>query len=84
MAPPLPKARCPPKALRVKAAAVLLCASSFAWNVVAGDDVDVVVVGAGYAGLVAARRLKQHGISVAVVEALERAGGGFDRLTLAR
>jgi monoamine oxidase len=38
-------------------------------------DVDVCVVGAGYAGLTAARRLSQGGKSVVVVEARDRIGG---------
>ncbi len=38
-------------------------------------DTDVCVVGAGYAGLTTARRLTQHGKSVAVVEARDRVGG---------
>lgn len=36
---------------------------------------DVCVVGAGYAGLVAARRLSQRGLTVAVLEARDRVGG---------
>ena len=38
-------------------------------------DVDACVVGAGYAGLTAARRLGDHGKSVVVVEARDRVGG---------
>ena len=38
-------------------------------------DADVCVVGAGYAGLTAARRLSQQGRSVVVLEARDRIGG---------
>ena len=38
-------------------------------------DVDCCVVGAGFAGLAAALRLKQAGCSVAVLEARDRIGG---------
>jgi monoamine oxidase len=38
-------------------------------------NVDVVVVGAGAAGLAAARHLHEAGIEVAVVEARDRIGG---------
>lgn len=40
-----------------------------------GDEVDVCIIGAGYAGLTAARRLTQAGRSVLVVEARDRVGG---------
>jgi monoamine oxidase len=40
-----------------------------------GVEADVVVVGAGYAGLTAALRLQQAGRAVIVVEARERVGG---------
>jgi monoamine oxidase len=38
-------------------------------------EVDVVVVGAGFAGLVAARQLERAGKSVVVIEARDRVGG---------
>jgi monoamine oxidase len=39
------------------------------------DETDVVVVGAGAAGIAAARRLLAAGLSVAVIEARDRVGG---------
>jgi monoamine oxidase len=41
----------------------------------AGNDVDVVVIGAGFAGLSAARHLVDAGQDVAVLEARDRVGG---------
>lgn len=40
-----------------------------------GDDCDVVVIGAGAAGLAAAAHLSRHHKSVCILEARERAGG---------
>ena len=39
------------------------------------EVVDAVVVGAGYAGLVAARKLSEEGCSTVVLEARDRVGG---------
>ena len=38
-------------------------------------SVDVVVIGAGFAGLVAARNLKERGFKVMILEARDRVGG---------
>ncbi|WP_449061188.1 flavin monoamine oxidase family protein [Planomonospora algeriensis] len=46
-------------------------------------EVDVVVVGAGLAGLLAARRLHQAGVNVVVCEAKDRAGGRMLTMTSA-
>jgi monoamine oxidase len=39
------------------------------------NDADVVVIGAGFAGLTVARELRQRGVSVLVLEARDRIGG---------
>src|SRR3954449_12091236 len=44
---------------------------------------DVVVVGAGFSGLAAARRLAAKGRSVIVLEARDRVGGRTDNATIA-
>lgn len=46
-------------------------------------DADVIVVGAGFAGLTAARRLTETGHSVVVVEARDRVGGRTDTVEVA-
>ena len=47
-------------------------------------EADVVVVGAGLAGLAAARELSARGASVVVVEARQRVGGRVETTTSAR
>jgi monoamine oxidase len=47
------------------------------------ETFDVIVVGAGFAGLTAARRLKQEGRSVVVLEARDRVGGRIFNHTFA-
>lgn len=47
----------------------------------APKSVDVVVVGAGLSGLMAARELRQQGLSVHILEARERTGGRMIRQT---
>jgi monoamine oxidase len=50
--------------------------------VVGLHDNDVVVVGAGLSGLVAARKLEARGAKVAVVEARDRVGGKLSSVTV--
>lgn len=52
-----------------------LGASLLAAHAHAGDSVDVIVIGAGIAGLAAARRLQDAGVRVLVLEASQRIGG---------
>src|SRR5207249_9932513 len=61
-----------------KGAAAAAAARSMAGRAVAADiprHVDVVVVGAGFAGLATARQLVAAGASVVVLEANDRVGG---------
>jgi monoamine oxidase len=48
------------------------CIQSF---MLSGDEVDVVILGAGMAGLTAARALAERGVRVVVLEAKDRVGG---------
>ena len=47
-------------------------------------EVDVVVVGAGLSGLVAARQLRKQGLRVQILEARNRTGGRMIRQTTRR
>ena len=58
-------------------AAIGLNHSSFASEL--PDQVDVVVVGAGLSGLMAARQLKQNGKNIHILEARDRTGGRMVR-----
>jgi monoamine oxidase len=54
-----------------------LAASTLAFSVRAGTvtDTDVIIIGAGYAGISAARQLKALGIQAVILEARDRVGG---------
>lgn len=58
----------------IKPVTSLLDASS-EWPEIAKDAPRVLVIGAGVAGLSAARRLRAHGVDVTVFEARDRVGG---------
>ena len=82
----------PSRVVRTLALAILLAAARPARaadaeaevepvELAAGDTtVDVVVIGAGVSGLVAARDLAREGYSVVVIEARDRLGGRSERL----
>ena len=57
------------------AASAFLAASPAFADKPTGEDVDVIVIGAGAAGIAAARKLKAERIRVLVFEAQERIGG---------
>ena len=45
------------------------------FNIIAGVKPKVVIIGAGFAGLAAAYRLKQKGCQVVILESRNRVGG---------
>jgi monoamine oxidase len=57
------------------AASAFLAASPAFADKPSGEDVDVIVIGAGAAGIAAARKLKAERLRVLVLEARERIGG---------
>jgi polyamine oxidase len=60
----------------MKLAASILFTLQFFWNVDAGDQVDVIIIGAGMAGAAATKTLMEAGpLKVKVLEARNRIGG---------
>jgi monoamine oxidase len=50
--------------------------SFFSWlNIECYKQMDVIIIGAGAAGLIAAKKLSEKGLSVCVLEARDRIGG---------
>lgn len=62
-------------ALGVVAATIPQARASTRQEKSSGSTFDAIVVGAGFAGLTAARELKQHGYRVLILEARDRIGG---------
>jgi monoamine oxidase len=61
--------------LAASAASAAGCAAAPAWSAPSGPDFDVVVIGAGAAGIAAARRIAGTKARLAVLEASDRIGG---------
>ncbi|QNK64074.1 FAD-dependent oxidoreductase [Pedobacter sp. PAMC26386] len=55
-------------------AGILIAPSSFS-NIVSNKKTEVIIIGAGFAGLAAANRLKQKGVNFTILESQNRIGG---------
>ena len=64
----------------LKSGATIAVSSAFATGARADESADVIVIGAGFAGLNAALTLEKQGQKVIVLEGRNCAGGRFDTL----